>query len=295
MLAWVGLENKIITEKTTIDDPGFWVIPTKEERRYGDWKKGGHGKQVSVSQAITQSCNPFFYQLAYNMGIDLIAENMASFGFGQSTGIDMGEELNGIMPSREWKQSKRRTDWFPGETVLTGIGQGYWNATPLQLANAVATIASGGPRFKLRMVSAEEQNGNWVKRSSLLADKQVDFGNENNLNLVRTAMQRVTKTAWRGTAQSAFNDASYRSAGKTGTAQLTSDLKDENDKNIKKTKRLNDNAIYIGYAPFDNPEIAIAVITENGGHGGETAAPVARKVLDAYFDKTTETAIKVSN
>lgn len=293
MLAWAGLENEIITEKTAIDDPGYWVIPTKEERKYGDWKKGGHGKKVSVSQAITQSCNPFFYQLAYNMGIDLIAENMSNFGFGQSTGIDMGEELNGIMPSRDWKKINRNIDWFPGETVLTGIGQGYWNATPLQLANAVATIASGGPRYQLRMVSAEEQSGIWIEKSSLLADKQVDFGDGKNLAIVRQAMQRVTRTAWRGTAQRAFNDAPYRSAGKTGTAQLTSDLKDENDKKIKKAKRLNDNAIYVGYAPFDNPEIAIAVITENGGHGGETAAPVARKVMDAYFEKRTAVSDKV--
>ena len=292
MLAWAGLENKIITEKTSIDDPGYWVIPTKEERKYGDWKKGGHGKKVSVSQAITQSCNPFFYQLAYNMGIDLIAENMTNFGFGQSTGIDMGEELNGIMPSREWKKTKRRTTWFPGETVLTGIGQGYWNATPLQLANAVATIASGGGRFNLRMVSAEELNGNWIEKPSLLADRQVDFGDGSNLKIVRQAMEKVTRYPY-GTAKTAFNGAVYKSAGKTGTAQLSSDKKDENDKTIKKATRLNDNAIYVGYAPIDNPEIAIAVITENGGHGGETAAPVARKVMDAYFDKRSDTSGKV--
>jgi len=286
LLAWTGLENKIITKETSIDDPGYWVIPTKEQRKYGDWKKGGHGKKITVSQAITQSCNPFFYQLAYDMGIDLISESMHDFGFGQSTGIDIEEELNGIMPSRTWKKNKIHGDWFPGETVLTGIGQGYWNATPLQLANAVATIANGGPRYNLRMVLANEQDGEWLAVNSQLAVRQVDFGDGNNLNLIREAMRRVTKTSWRGTAQKAFNDAKYLSAGKTGTAQLTSDLKDDNDKKIKKSKRHNDNAIYIGYAPFDNPEIAIAVITENGGHGGETAAPVARKIMDAYFNRT---------
>ncbi len=293
MLAWTALEHEIITTKTSIDDPGYWIIPTKEERKYHDWKKEGHGHKVTVSQAITRSCNPFFYQLAYNMGIDLISENMLNFGFGQSTGIDMGEELNGIMPSREWKKNKRRGDWFPGETVLTGIGQGYWNATPLQLANAVATIASGGPRYKLRLLLAEEQQESWLETKPLLADNQVDFGDGKNLDVVRLAMHRVTKTAFRGTSQKAFNDAPYRSAGKTGTAQLTSDLKDENDERIKKTKRFSDNAIYVGYAPFDNPEIAIAVITENGGHGGETAAPIARLVMDAYFDSKAKANTKV--
>jgi len=286
MLAWVGLENNLITEKSTVDDPGFWTIPNKEERIYRDWKKEGHGHKVNVYTAITQSCNPFFYDLAYNMGINLLSENMFNFGFGQSTGIDMGEELTGIMPSRDWKRINRRSDWFPGETVLTGIGQGYWNATPLQLANSVSAIANNGDRFNLRLVTDLEENGEWQTKEPRLADRQVDFGDGKNLKIVQKAMHRVTKRRWNGTAKTAFEGASYESAGKTGTVQLTTQNNEEDEEKEKKVvaKRFHDNAVYVGYAPMINPEIAIAVVTENGGHGGESAAPVARLVLDAYFN-----------
>jgi len=289
MLAWVGLENKLITEKSTVEDPGYWVIPNKEERIYRDWKKGGHGHKVNVYTAITQSCNPFFYDLAYRMGIDTIAENMFDFGFGQSTGIDMGEELTGIMPSRDWKRINRHTDWFPGETVLTGIGQGYWNATPLQLANSVSAIANSGERYNLRLVTAIEENSDWQDKQPQLAERQVDFGDGKNLKIIRKAMQRVTRRSWNGTAQTAFDGATYDSAGKTGTVQLTKSAdEDEEEEKEKKViaKKFHDNAVYVGYAPVTNPEIVIAVVTENGGHGGESAAPVARLVLDAYFNGT---------
>lgn len=285
MLAWVGLENQFISQQTTINDPGYWVIPNKEERIYRDHIAWGHGPKVDVTRAITESCNPFFYDLAYRMGIDIISENMYDFGFGQSTGIDMGEELTGIMPSRDWKKANRRTDWYPGETVLTGIGQGYWNATPLQLANAVAPIAIEGARYQLRLLTAEEVDGEWLERAPILAPRQIDFGDKKSLNIVRSAMEKVTKFP-AGTARNAFAGASFTSAGKTGTVQLTADKVDENGKKIKTViKKFNDNAVYVGYAPIENSEIAIAVVTENGGHGGETAAPVARKVLDAYFNK----------
>ncbi len=287
LLAWVGLENKIITEKTTINDPGFWVLPNKEERVYRDWKPGGHGSKIGVRSAITRSCDPFFYQLAYKMGIDLISENMKNFGFGGTTGIDMGEELTGIMPSREWKQLKRNTPWFPGETVITGIGQGYWNATPIQLANAVATIASGGPRYNLQLAMAQEKDFTWIKKSPKLALRQVDFGDGINLKIVRQAMEKVTRFPF-GTAKKAFKGANYQSAGKTGTVQLIAMKEDEKYDEKKIAKKHHDNAVYIGYAPIENPEIAISVVVENGGHGGESAAPIARKVLDVYFNELTK-------
>jgi penicillin-binding protein 2 len=285
MLAWVGLENKFISERFTINDPGFWVIPNKEERIYRDHISWGHGQAVNVSKAIIESCNPFFYDLAYRMGIDVISENMFNFGFGQSTGIDMGEELTGIMPSREWKQNNRRSDWYPGETVLTGIGQGYWNATPLQLANAVAPIATGGVRHKLRLVIAENNHQQWQTKPPELADRQVDFGDGSSLDIVKRAMEQVNKEPF-GTARKAFNDAWYSSAGKTGTVQLKTQTLDDDGKKVQPTrKKFNDNAVYVAYAPADNPEIAIAVVTENAGHGGEAAAPVARQVMDAYFKR----------
>ncbi len=285
MLAWVGLEKKFITKRTTINDPGYWVIPTKEERIYRDHISWGHGSQVNVNTAIVQSCNPFFYDLAYRMGIDVISENMFNFGFGQSTGIDMGEELTGIMPSREWKKKKRKTDWYPGETVLTGIGQGYWNATPLQLANAVSPIATEGKRHNLRLVTAEYVDGQWEIKPPILAERQIDFGNGKNLLTVKKAMEQVTREPY-GTARKAFRSAAYRSGGKTGTVQLKTQAIDEKGKKVKPSRKIfNDNAVYIGYAPIDKAEIVISVVTENGGHGGESAAPIARKVMDVYFDK----------
>lgn len=288
MLAWVGLKNNFITERYTINDPGFWVIPNKEERIYRDHIAWGHGKAVNVSKAIIESCNPFFYDLAYRMGIDVISENMFNFGFGQSTGIDMGEELTGIMPSRDWKKANRRSDWYPGETVLTGIGQGYWNATPLQLANAVAPIATGGARHKLRLVIAESDHQQWQTKPAELANRQIDFGDGESLAVVKRAMQQVNKEPF-GTARKAFNDAWYSSAGKTGTVQLKTQVLDDDGKKVKSTrKKLNDNAVYVAYAPADNPEIAIAVVTENAGHGGEAAAPVARQVMDAYFKRVSK-------
>ena len=285
MLAWVGLDNKFITKKTTINDPGYWVIPNKEERIYRDHIAWGHGGKVDVNKAIIESCNPFFYDLAYRMGIDIISENMYNFGFGISTGIDMGEELTGIMPSRDWKRANRRSDWYPGETVLTGIGQGYWNATPLQLANAVSPIATGGNRHNLRLVTAESVEGKWQEKVPVLADRQINFGDGASLAIVRKAMEQVTRYP-AGTARKAFDGANYQSAGKTGTVQLRTQVVDDSGKKIKESKKkFNDNAVYVGYAPIDIPEVVISVVTENGGHGGEAAAPVARRVLDAYFSQ----------
>ena len=282
MLAWVGLENKIITSKTTINDPGYWVIPNKEERVYRDHTPRGHGEKVGVNTAIVQSCDPFFYELAYKMGIDLLSKSMYSFGFGLSTGIDMDEELNGIMPSREWKKIKRNSDWFPGETVITGIGQGYWNATPLQLANAIATLANGESRYDLRLVTAENRNNKWVEREPKLASHQVNFGDGKNLKIVKRAMEQVTRFPV-GTAKNAFKGATYKSAGKTGTVQLVKIGEDEKYDTKKISKRHHDNALYVGYAPISLPEIAISVVVENAGGGGTYAAPIARKVLDEYF------------
>jgi len=282
MLAWVGLENKIITSKTTINDPGYWVIPNKEERVYRDHTPRGHGEKVGVNTAIVQSCDPFFYELAYKMGIDLLSKSMYSFGFGLSTGIDMDEELNGIMPSREWKKIKRNSDWFPGETVITGIGQGYWNATPLQLANAIATLANGESRYDLRLVTAENRNNKWVEREPKLASHQVNFGDGKNLKIVKHAMEQVNRFPV-GTARTAFKGATYKSAGKTGTVQLVKIGEDEKYDTKKISKKHHDNALYVGYAPISVPEIAISVVVENAGGGGTYAAPIARKVLDEYF------------
>ncbi|MGB0495644.1 MAG: penicillin-binding protein 2 [Kangiellaceae bacterium] len=288
MLAWVGLENKIINKNTTISDPGYWIMPTKEQRIIRDWKPTGHGSHVDVSKAIIQSCDPYFYDLAYKMGIDLISSQMTKFGFGVSTGIDMGEELTGIMPSREWKRKARNQSWFPGDTVNVGIGQGFWNATPLQLANSISTLATGGSRFNLRLKTATKINEQWSEQSPVSFSNRIDFGDGKNLNIVRKAMAKVTQFPW-GTAKTAFDGAIYQSAGKTGTVQLFSIGQDEEYDENEIDEKFHDNAVYVGYAPLNNPEIAIAVVVENGGHGGESAAPIARAVLDTYFELQSST------
>lgn len=279
-LGWIGLEKQFITAKTTVPDPGYWILPTEEQRVFRDWKKGGHGSQVNLTLAIAQSCDPYFYDLAYRMGIDTISPNMKKFGFGQSTGIDMGEELNGNMPSREWKREKRKMPWFPGDTVNIGIGQGFWVATPLQLANSIAQLGIGGNRFNLKLVNGVENENSWIELPSELAENQADFSNKANLRVIQESMRKVN--TYLGSAKDAFHGANYVAAGKTGTVQLTSQDEDYEAKNV--AKRFRDNAIYVGYAPYDKPEIALAVVVENVlGGGSSEAAPIAREVLDEFF------------
>ncbi len=289
MLAWAGLEEKLISPQTTIDDPGFWIIPTKEERKFREMSKYGHGK-VNLNTAIVKSCDPYFYDLAYRMGIDVLSKNMQNFGFGQYTGIDMGEEVPGIMPSKEWKKINRKMSWFPGETVITGIGQGYWNATPLQLASAIGQLGGGYSRFNLHLASQFFNDNNWQKIKPTISEKQANFSNIANLAAVQKAMFDVTQEG--GTAAKAFSNSGYQSAGKTGTAQLTAmaeNVEFSEKYDAKKIeKKFRDNALYVGYAPFDKPEIAIAVVLENEGHGGENAAPIARLLLDEYFKNRNE-------
>lgn len=281
LLGWAGLEAKMITINSSINDPGYWIIPNEEKRVYRDWKRKGHGKNIKLTKAIVESCDPYFYDLAYRMGIDTLSFYMNKFGFGQATEIDMGEEVPGIMPSREWKMRKRNAQWYPGETVITGIGQGYWLSTPLQLASAVGQISVGGTRYQLRLVSHIQASEDWQNTSPVAAKNQQDFSNAKNLNIIQEAMLKVTKFPY-GTAKMAFRKAKYQSAGKTGTVQLVTQLEEKYDE-TKVAKHLRDNAVYIGYAPTNKPQIAIAVILENAGHGGSQAAPVARAIFDEYF------------
>ncbi len=278
-LGWIGLETKTITPQFTISDPGFWILPTEEQRVIRDWKKGGHGNKVNLSLAIAQSCDPYFYELAYRMGIDKISPTMEKFGFGSTTGIDMGEELVGNMPSRAWKKRERRLPWFPGDTVNIGIGQGFWQATPLQLVNSIAQLATE-KRYQLRMMKAIEIDGEWQNMPVRMAEQQIDFVNKDNLKTIQEAMYKVNR--YGGSAFQAFQFAEYTSAGKTGTVQLTSQDEDYDAEKVE--RRFRDNAVYVGYAPYNTPEIALAIVVENvKGGGSSKAAPIAREVFDAYF------------
>lgn len=272
-LALLGLENKVINRKTRIWDPGFWQIPGVE-RKYRDWKRWGHG-WVDVNSAIVSSCDIFFYDLAFKTGVDAIANFMAPFGFGERTGIDIFEESAGIMPSQDWKRLRYNQPWYTGDTISVGIGQGYWTATPLQLANATAILANKGRRFVPHLLqSIQDQT---VKIDSPIDElPPIELKDPNNWNIINEAMRDTAK-------KSRFTDAKYTAAMKTGTAQVFSVAEDEKYDAETIDEHLRDNALIIAYAPYENPKIVLAVVLENAGWGGANAGPVARALLDEYL------------
>lgn len=273
-----GLESEHIRFDTTTYCPGYFQLPGNEHK-YRDWKKFGHGL-MDLNSAVTQSCDVFYYKLAYEMGVDALSKYLAHFGFGARTGIDLQGEARGILPTREWKRHHRRQPWYPGETVIMGIGQGYYLATPLQLAAATAAFANGGTFHAPRLVDYLQPRGS-EQHTSVAGDGVSIPVKSDNWADVHNAMLNVIEGA-RGTAKRIRNPY-YRIAGKTGTAQVFTVAQDEeyNEEEIAKHKR--DHALFIAYAPADDPQIAVAVIVENGGHGGSVAAPIARKIMDAHL------------
>lgn len=276
-----GLEYGVIHPDRPIYCPGFYQLPGNEHR-YRDWKKEGHGS-VDFERAIVESCDVYFYDLAREMGIDRLHDFQSRFGFGTKSGIDVGGELAGLAPSREWKRAARGQAWFPGETLITGIGQGYTLITPLQLASATATLAMRGKRFAPRLMFAvQDPDTREVERQQPVALDPVPVKDPANWDRAVAAMVEVVHGA-RGTARASAAGAPYRYAGKTGTAQVFGVKQDEKYDEKKVAEKLRDHALFIAFAPADAPRLAVAVIVENGGHGGSVAAPIARKVFDAYL------------
>lgn len=289
-MAVAGLTEGKIAPSTTVFDPGYWVLPGSTQR-FRDWKRGGRGK-TDVNKAIVESSDTFFYQLAYDMGIDKMSYWMKRFGFGLKTGIDLAEESTGIMPSREWKQLRHKKRWFPADTVNAGIGQGYWIATPLQLAKATAVLINNGkvntPHLMREIMAGE----NLAYKDPLLYEDINDVP-ERFWQLAKLGMYNVNHAS-NGSGKKAFTGAAYRSAGKTGTAQVYS-LKGKNyDKNAIDEK-FHDHAWFIGYAPYDNPKVVVAIILENAGGGSSVAAPVARKIMDYILLGNTENGEELQN
>lgn len=270
------------------DDPtycaGHYSLPG-QTHQYRDWKREGHGL-VDLHKAVVESCDVYFYRLAVNMGIDAIDTSLKVFGFGAQTGIDIGGEIRGVVPSREWKRNSfsRREDqtWFPGETVISGIGQGYTTATPLQLAHATAVLAAGA-RLKPRLVVATQTavSGDVVPVDPVRLDSLPEI-DARHWQRIREAMIGVTEDP-QGTARLAMLQAPYRVAGKTGTAQVISLAQDEEYDEEALDERLRDHGLFIAFAPADNPTIALAVIVENGGSGSGLPARAARRILDVYL------------
>ena len=277
----LGLESAITKHDQKVYCIGYYKLPN-EERRYRDWKKRGHGR-MDLDGAVTQSCDVYFYDLAYRVGIDRMAEFMAKFGFGEKTGVDSTGERDGLMPSRDWKRGHDGMPWFPGETLITGIGQGALLVTPLQLANSTAAFSMRGVRYRPHLVRTVEKIPQYTRQDTVSQiDGRYELLREKNWQHVHEAMINVVH-GLRGTAHRISKGMQYKTAGKTGTAQVFEIAQDEEYEEDKVIERLRDHALFISYAPADNPRIAVAVIVENGGHGSSVAAPIARRIMDAYL------------
>ena len=280
-----GLETRTSQHEHTTFCPGYYRLPN-EPRKYRDWKKEGHGR-MDLNDAITQSCDVYFYDLAYRLGIDQMSEFMAQFGFGRKTGVDSTGERNGLMPSREWKRAAEGMPWFPGETLIAGIGQGAMLVTPLQLANSTAALAKKGERFQPHLVKSVEKIPDYTRIdiASRVAGRY-EIQKEINWEHVHNAMVNVVH-GLRGTAHRISRGLGYQVAGKTGTAQVFEIGQDEEYDEEEVHEKLRDHALFISYAPAGEPRIAVAVIVENGGSGSSVAAPIARRIMDAYLLEDT--------
>jgi len=275
-----GLELGAIGYSTKVFCPGFYRLPG-QSHRYRDWKKSGHGS-MDVEQAIVQSCDVFFYTLAHSIGVDRLHDVLSQFGFGRRTGIDLVGELPGLLPSSDWKRRTRKRPWYPGETLIMGIGQGYFLITPIQLANAVATLAADGRHISPRVVDYEQVPGTQGPPEYVHGPlTQLHWRDPSHWQHIIEAMQQVVESP-HGTARRIQTDA-YHIGGKTGTAQVFTVKQDERYNEHAIDIKLRDHALFIAFAPVEDPRIAVAVIAEHGGHGASVAAPVARRVMDYYL------------
>ncbi len=292
LLALTGLEEGIITPETEIYDPGFYQLPGIETKRR-DWKRWGHGK-VNLTKSLEQSCNIYYYDLAYKLGITRISKMMEKFGFGEYTGIDIHEESRAIMPSVEWKRARYNQNWYTGETLSVGIGQSFWTVTPLQLSQAVSILVNKGEikvphllKATKEVIADPKSEGS---QEQLITEYEIDekppivLSDKKSWEIVLDGLHNTVQKLG-ATGYNAFKGSKYDAAGKTGSAQTANIAQDEkyDAKKVKENKR--DNAMFIAFAPFESPEIVVAVAIENvaEGGGGANAAPVARQIMDQYF------------
>lgn len=276
MVALAGLDSGVVNKSNRVFDPGFYQLPN-HSHKYRNWNRGGDG-WVDMRLAIVRSNDTYFYDLAHKLGIDRLHDYLSRFGLGSRVSIDMWEESSGLMPSRDWKRGARRQPWYPGETLITGIGQGYMLASPLQLAQSVALIANRGQWNRPRLLMHADGQGpdeSDTPPDIVLKDPQ-------DWQFIIDAMRDVMH-APNGTARAAALGAPYEMAGKTGTAQVVAIAQGERYDSKALQERHRDHALFVGFAPVDDPQIAVAVMVENGESGGRVAAPVARQVFDAWL------------
>ncbi|MBE4607018.1 penicillin-binding protein 2 [Vibrio navarrensis] len=288
-IAVAALQEGIVTPTTTRNDPGYWRIPNSNTRAFRDWLRWGHGR-VNLVQSIEESVDTFFYQIAYDMGIDKLSHWMSMFGFGDYTGIDILEESKANMPTRDWKMSRHKTPWYKGDTIPVGIGQGYWTATPMQLAKATSVLVKEGNVTAPHLLRATIENGEAFDTRQLsdyetyppiqnVADKYWSLAKEG---------MRLANHGKKGTARRHFTNMPYMTAGKSGTAQVFGLAEDEEYKADEIAEHLRDHALFTGFAPFNDPKVIVTVVLENAGGGSSNGAPVVRRIFDkALLDKET--------
>ncbi|NAW35600.1 penicillin-binding protein 2 [Halomonas alimentaria] len=277
-LALAGLAEGVITPDKTIYDPGYFQLPN-DDRRYRNWLRWGHGR-VDMERSIAVSNNTYYYSLAHDLGIDRIHANMTDFGFGTRVGHDIFGESAALMPSRDWKRERYNQPWYPGETLSVGIGQGYWQLTPLQLATATAVLANRGQWVKPRLARTLGDE----PLSEPLPDTpdDIELANEGWWNRVFSGMEKVI-SGHEGTARRTGVGLEYRMGGKSGTAQVFSLGQDQKYNADELAERLRDHALFMAFAPIEEPQIAVSVIVENAGGGSTHAAHLARAMTDAWL------------
>ena len=278
-LALGGLELGLRKPGDSFVDPGYFSLPNSRHQ-FRDWKRGGHGV-VDLRTSISQSCDVYYYKLAVDMGIDRMHDYLAQFGFGEKTGIDLNGESSGLLPSRDWKRRRWNKPWYPGETVIAGIGQGYHLTTPLQLAAATAMLANGGRKVTPQLVEAVRDPVTHAWQPLKPAPAPRLRITPDHLAVVHEGLLDVTRPG--GTAAASAAGAAYAIAGKTGTAQVVGIKQGARYDADRLARHHRDHALFVAYAPAENPTIVVAVMVENGGSGSGTAAPIARAVFDYYL------------
>ena len=272
----IALHTQHVFPNTVIKDPGYFLMEGID-RPWREPKKGGHGSSVNLNQAITESCDVFFYEIGAKVGIDALSSFSQKFGLGKKTGLDLPGETTGIMPSRQWKIEKRGSAWFDGDTINTSIGQGFMLVTPIQLALMTGIIANKGRSMSPQLIKAV----NSIPAKNQFLNTPFEIQDE-HWEYIHNAMANVVHSST-GTAKLINKDLNYKIAGKTGTAQVISISEEEDYDKSKIDPSQWDHALFVAFAPLDDPEIAVALIVENGEFGSVTAAPIAKSVLDAYM------------
>ncbi|MDZ7752164.1 MAG: penicillin-binding protein 2 [Gammaproteobacteria bacterium] len=291
MMGLAGLEYGVELATGHTFCRGWYQLPNSSHR-YRDWKRTGHGK-VDLNWAILRSCDVYFYEMAHALGIDRMHEFMTRFGFGVRTGVDIAGEAAGLMPSKDWKRAARHKPWYRGETLITGIGQGFMLATPLQLAQATAIVANRGRILRPRLVQSFGDPDQEGVLEPAPAPGSLGLRDAAFWRPIVSAMEDTVHTP-RGTAHRIADGLSYRMAGKTGTAQVFGLAQDEEYDAESLKRELRDHGLFIAFAPVDQPRIAVAVVVEHGGGGSTSAAPIARRVIDHYLARELPAAMDMA-